>query len=128
MKLARFLLLASAAIFVGVGAIFLFFPANFAAVLEIGAPTAMARMDLRATYGGLELGFGIFLIICAVKRQWIRPGLWALGLATGGFATGRLVGLVAEKTMSSLMLVCLVLEILVTVLAVLIVFRRQQDV
>lgn len=114
MTLARLLLLASAVIFIGVGAIFLFLPESFAHVLEITAPTAMARMDLRATYGGLELGFGIFLVICVVKRPWIRPGLVALALATGGFAFGRLVGLIAEGTINSLMLMCLVAEVIVT--------------
>src|SRR3954451_15022321 len=120
---ARILLLASAAIFIGVGTVFLINPAPYAAVLEIAAPTAMARMDLRATYGGLELGFGIFLVICVLKRDWIRPGLVGLALATGGFACGRLVGLLAERTISGIMLTFLILEIVVT-LAAMLALRR----
>ena len=125
MKLARGLLCACAIVFVGVGAAFLLIPGKYAEVLEISLPTAMARMDVRATYGGLELGFGIFLILCAVRREWVRPGLWALALATGGFAAGRLIGLLAEKTMSNFMLFFLVSEIVVTLLALLLLWRTE---
>jgi uncharacterized protein DUF4345 len=126
MKFARGLLFSSSLVFVGVGAGFLLIPARYAHILEISLPTAMARLDVRATYGGLELGVGIFLILCTVRRKWIRPGLWALALATGGFAAGRLVGLVAEGTISSFMLSFLVLELVVTLLAVFLL-RRIED-
>ena len=125
MKLARFLLFASALIFIIVGAGFLVIPRPYADVLEISLPTAMARTDVRATYGGLELGFGIFLILCVVRREWIRPGLWALALATGGFATGRLIGFLAEGTISNFMLVFLALEVVVTLLAVVLLRRSK---
>jgi len=126
MKLARFLVFASALIFIIVGAGFLLIPRQYADVLEISLPTAMARTDVRATYGGLELGFGVFLILCVVRREWIRPGLWALALATGGFATGRLIGFVAEETINNFMLVFLALEVLVTLLA-LVLLRRAEN-
>ena len=127
MKLARTLLFACALVFAGVGGAFLLMPAQYAQVLEISLPTAMARMDVRATYGGLELGFGIFLILCAMRRDWIRPGLWALALATGGFAAGRLVGLLAEGTITRFMLSFLVLELLVTLLAVFLLRRAESQ-
>ena len=83
----------------------------------------MARTDVRATYGGLELGFGILLVLCALRREWIRPGLWALALSTGGFAIGRLTGLLVEGTINNFMLVFLVIEIVVTLLAVFVLRR-----
>jgi len=125
MKLARFLVCASALIFILVGAGFLLIPSQYANVLEISLPTAMARTEVRATYGGLELGFGVFLTLCVVRREWIRPGLWALALATGGFATGRLIGFLAEGTINNFMLVFLALEIVVTLLAVVLLHRSE---
>ena len=116
--------MASAIIFVVVGAAFLLIPKQCAEVLEISLPSATARTDVRATYGGLELGFGIFLILCAIRREWIRPGLWALALATGGFATGRLVGLFFERTLGRFLLAFLALEILVSLLAVFLLGTR----
>jgi hypothetical protein len=118
MKLAKTLLIGSAIIFVLVGAAFLFLPQQYAAVLEISALTPLGRTDLRATYGGLELGIGIFLIVCVGRRGWIRQGLWALALTTGGFATGRLIGFVSERSAPQLMLIFLVIEVVVTCLSI----------
>ena len=126
MKLARSLVFASALIFVDVGAGFLLIPRQFGGVLELSLPTAMARTDVRATYGGLELGFGIFLILCVVRREWIRPGLWALALTVGGFAIGRVVGFVAEGTINNFMLFFLVLELAVASVA-LFLLRRVRN-
>lgn len=125
MKLARSLVFTSALIFIVVGAGFLVIPKQSADVLEISLPTAMARTDMRATYGGLELGFGIFLILCVVRREWMRPGLWALALTVGGFATGRLVGLIVEGTINNFMLFFLVLELAVALLAVFLLPRSK---
>ena len=125
MKLAKILLLGSAIIFVLVGTAFLFAPRQYAAVLEISAVTPLARTDLRATYGGLELGVGIFLLLCLVRRSWIGPGLSALALATGGFATGRLIGFALERTLNPLMLGFLFIEIVVTVLSILCLRRLR---
>jgi len=85
----------------------------------------MARTDVRATYGGLELGLGIFLILCTIRRDWTRPGLWALALATGGFATGRIAGLLVEMTISPLLLAFLLIELGVTFLVV-VCLRRPE--
>ena len=122
------LLLSSALIFVAVGAVFLAFPQQYGQLLELSLPTAMARTDVRATYGGLELGLGVFLILCVVRREWTRAGLWALALATGGFAAGRIVGLAFERTISSVMAGFLALEIVVTLLAVFVLLAKKRAV
>jgi hypothetical protein len=117
MKVARVLLLLGAAVFVIVGLGFLVFPAEWAAITEISLPTTMARTDLRATYGGLDLAIGIFLWICARRDDWIRPGLLALALASAGFGGGRLVGIVAEGSAAPLMLIFLVIETVIAMVA-----------
>jgi hypothetical protein len=122
-KFARVLLLLSAAVFMIVGMGFLIVPAGWAAITEISLPTAMARTDLRATYGGLDLAVGIFLWICARRDQWIRPGLVALALTAAGFGGGRLVGIVAEGSAAPLMLIFLAIET-VTVLVAFAALRR----
>lgn len=117
MKSARVLLLLGAAVFTIVGIGFLIFPVEWAAVTEISLPTAMARTDLRATYGGLDLGVGIFLWVCARRDEWIRPGLVALSLAAAGFGGGRLAGIVAEGSAAPLMLTLLAIEAVIVVVA-----------
>lgn len=117
MRFARVLLLLSALVFVVVGIGFLIVPARWAAITEISLPTAMARTDLRATYGGLDLAVGVFLWICARRDEWIRPGLVGLALAAAGFGGGRLVGIVAEGSAAPLMLIFLAIEAVIVIVA-----------
>jgi hypothetical protein len=78
------------AAFIGFGCAFTFWPDAMARVVDIGLPTATARVDLAATYGGFELGFGIFLLLCLRRPAWLEPGLYAGALALAGFAVVRL--------------------------------------
>jgi uncharacterized membrane protein len=66
-----------------------------ARLTEIPLATATARIDFAATYGGFQLGFGLFLLGCARREPWTEPGLWAATAALTGFALMRLQGLVA---------------------------------
>jgi hypothetical protein len=104
-------LMLAAFVFAGIGVTFLFKPLEGASLVEIALPTAMARTDLRAAYGGFDLAFGVFLAVCALRTDWIRPGLAALALATAGFASGRIWGIAAEGTATWLMLSLTVSEI-----------------
>jgi hypothetical protein len=97
--------------FVGVGIAFLLAPLWGAGSVDLVLPTATARTDVRATYGGLDLGFGLFLAACSHRNEWVRPGLLAVGLALGGFAAGRLVGLAAEGGLSGLLWGLLAIEL-----------------
>jgi hypothetical protein len=62
--------------------------------LTLGSPTA--RADFVATYGGFQIGFGIFLLACATKG-WLQPGLWAALAALAGFALLRLLAILLHR-------------------------------
>ncbi|AHG89119.1 Protein of unknown function DUF4345 [Gemmatirosa kalamazoonensis] len=66
------------------------------AVIDVTAATATARSDVRAVYGGMELGVGVFLVLCARRAEWRRAGLAAQALAMGGVVTGRVVSLAVD--------------------------------
>jgi hypothetical protein len=110
MTLAKGGLMFAAVVFVGIGLGFLVVPVQWASLVEISLPTAMARTDFRATYGGFDLAMGVFLGLCAFRTEWIRPGVVALGIAAAGFGGGRLIGILVEGTASPLMLVFVVIE------------------
>lgn len=110
MTIAKYGLALAALVFVGIGLGFLLVPVQWAALVDISLPTAMARTDFRATYGGFDLAVGVFLGFCALRADWVRPGLWALALAAAGFGAGRLVGILVEGTATPLMLTFLVIE------------------
>lgn len=61
------------------------------------AENADGRAELRAAYGGLELGIAAFLGLCLLRPDFTEPGLWLQLLALGGLAVGRLLGISVEK-------------------------------
>jgi hypothetical protein len=110
MTFAKVVLLIAALVFAGIGLGFLIVPVQWASVVDISLPSPMARTDVRATYGGFDLAMGVFLALCALRTEWIRPGLLALGLAAAGFGGGRLLGILVEGTATPLMLIFVALE------------------
>lgn len=110
MRLAKYGLVVGALVFAAVGLGFLVIPVRWGALTDIVLPTPMARTDFRATYGGFNLGVGVFLAVCASREDWIRPGLAALGLSAVGYGSGRLIGILAEGTANPLMIGFVILE------------------
>ena len=92
---ARVILWVGALAFLGFGAAFTLWPLPMAGMIEIPLPTPTARIDFAATYGGFELGFAAFLIVCVRRDAWLRPGLWAMSAALAGFALVRIQSLLA---------------------------------
>src|SRR5207342_3678885 len=68
-------------------------PAGGLATVGIAALSPAGLIELRALYGGLELGLGAFLLLCALRPDWRRPGLWAVLLGNGGIGLTRLVSI-----------------------------------
>lgn len=93
MRFPTVVLWAGALGFLGVGVAFLLWPIPMGQLVDIPLPTPTARADFSATYGGFEIGFGLFLSICARRPNWLRSGLVAMMLALGGFALGRTHGI-----------------------------------
>jgi hypothetical protein len=60
MSLPRMILALTAVGFLGFGLAFTLRPDQMAALIEIALPSATARVDFAATYGGFELGVGAF--------------------------------------------------------------------
>ena len=73
MKLAKLSLIASAIGFFGFG-IVLFIAPELMESAGIALVDAAGHIEIRAFYGGIELGLGMFFVI-ALKREWILPGL-----------------------------------------------------
>lgn len=95
MSLARASLWILALGFGSFGAAYAAWPTTTAALTGVALPSATARIDFAATYGGLQLGFAVFLGLCARHRDpaWVRPGLLASGCALSGLAIVRLTSL-----------------------------------
>ena len=90
-RFARLTLWLVAAPLLGLGAYLLLDPDG---MTRMGLPVAGLRwrIDVRAVYGGLELGAGLFLALCARRPAWARPGLRAALLLYGPTGAGHLLG------------------------------------
>src|SRR6188474_3350652 len=126
MRPAQVLLLLAASVFIGIGVLFLFAPAEWARVVQIELPTPMSRTDLRATYGGFDLGFGIFLALCGLWPAWVPPGLVAMGITLAFFSCGRMIGIAVEHSPDPLMVSLAVLEGSGSILAYLLYLRAAK--
>jgi hypothetical protein len=65
-------------------------PAGPLGKIGIEARDATGLVELRAFYGGMELGLGLFLAWCALRPEWRQAGLWLVLLANGGAGLARL--------------------------------------
>lgn len=81
--------------------------------------TAAGLVELRAFYGGLEVGLAAFLFACAAKPAWRVPGLWSVALINGGIAAARLLGIGLTGEFTTFFAYALVWELGFVVLAVL---------
>jgi hypothetical protein len=78
--------------FLGFGLAFLLNPSGMTEGLDIALPTLRAEIEIRAFYGGLEIGFAVFLALAAGRPTWRQPALVATTLVLGGTAATRVVG------------------------------------
>src|SRR5918993_5102246 len=92
----RLILAAIGLIYAASGFLFLFTPSETAAMLGISFVDLGGKTDFRAMYGGLEVGVGAFLLICALRREFVRIGLFASACALVAMATARAVGLMLD--------------------------------
>lgn len=84
----------SAFLFLAFGAGCLVYPELLA---QLGLPVQPVwRTEIRAFYGGLEIGLAAFLILCTRRPIWVLPGLLASALILGAVGTARLLGIVLD--------------------------------
>jgi hypothetical protein len=83
MPLARLSLGLTAAAFGGFGAWLLVKPDALGKV-GVEVPTPAARAEIRAFYGGLELGMAAFFAAAAARPTWFEPALILQSATLGG--------------------------------------------
>jgi len=93
-RLSIGLLAVGAIAFAAFGIQWLAAPHAMAQPLGIVLTNADATSDARAVYGGMEIGFGLFLAYCAFSATTRRTGLIGGMLALFGLGLARLAGIV----------------------------------
>jgi hypothetical protein len=75
--------------FIGFGVAYAAWPTRMAGLTDLAPTSPTALADFTATYGGFQIGFGIFLLACTRDDRWVEPGLWAVIASLAGFAVLR---------------------------------------
>ena len=117
MSFVRLSILAAALTFVGSALVSLASPQRLAQMVEF-APSPVGLMEVRAVYGGVFLGVGVFFALCACRESWFRPGLVAQICVMGGVVAVRSVSLALDGAPSVLLVMLFALETAVLVLGV----------
>ncbi len=111
--MTRLYLLVLAALVAVFGALYLVAPGPFAEASGL-APAPEGLTDVRATYGGFQLGFAAFLAWSAAAPERHRAALLATALVVGCVGAGRLFGLLVDGVATRFHLFGLAFEISVT--------------
>ncbi len=109
--LAQLFLMLAALLFAGFGLASLFQPERIAGMVGIRPSTTAGRSEIRAVYGGLELGLGAFLVYCALDAQRLELGLLLVVLTYGAAAVGRMIGIALDRPVEAVTRRILVAEV-----------------
>ena len=99
------------------------FPAALTEPMGLTASNA-GLIDIRAVFGGVQLGLAIFLWWSTQADDRIYPGLLVTVLLTGGIALGRILGIILAGEIGNHW-IGLVIEIVVTGIGVWLILRRK---
>ncbi len=97
LRLARIVLWLYSVLLVVFGVPAILAPAPLATTVDILLPTATARIDFAATYGGSVFGIAAFLAFCAVHHERLRLGLLANAFFLAGYAITRGLGVILAQ-------------------------------
>lgn len=124
MRLARGYLLLMGAVFAVLGVLYAVAPTIFldATGFEGLAPEALT--DYRATYGGLQIGIGGFLLWAALDASRHRAGFVALSIMFPAIAAARLYGLAVDGEWTNILVAALALEIILSVSSLILLRKR----
>lgn len=106
----------------GFGAWLLVSPSSMEAV-GLALTTPAGYTEIRAFYGGLELGCAAFFVLAALRPGWHIPGLVLQATSLGGAALGRVAGLVIDGTRDGLVYGLLAAEAFAAVVALALLWR-----
>ncbi len=122
MKISKIFLVFFALMAIATGLAYVFAPLAMTAPMEFGALTAPALADIRANYGGLQLGLGIFQLYC-VKTFRIKLGLLVTLIVMTCVPLCRTLGFLLDGGATQTLLAILAMEVVFLVLTLVLYLR-----
>ncbi len=103
--------------FLGFGLACLIVPVATLGAAGVQVEGALATVELRAFYGGLELGLGALLVSAALAPQYRRAGLWLCLAAYGGIGLTRAAAMLVDQVASPFLWTAMAVELAFAALA-----------
>lgn len=128
MTISAKMLIFSAMTFLGCGAWAFIAPHSIAEALHLIPDGIGGRNEVRANYGGMLSGIGLFFLYCARHPKHHTTGWFLLALLCGGLAGGRAVSMVLDGMIGGMHLVAFISEVLLTLMALYFYNGRPQMV
>lgn len=85
-------------------------PAALFAAAGAPPPPQVLLPELRAFYGGLEIGLALFILSGLKSNEMLRPALWLVLAAFGGAALARVIGITVDGVFNQYLLIATVIE------------------
>ncbi len=125
MSLDRVVLALCAAFVLLAGVACVVAPASFAQQAGLSA-TPSALTEIRAFYGGLQIGVGCFLIWCIRQRTLTFAGLLLVAFAVGGAGMARVLGMLTDQAPTAFHLTNLAVEVTTVAVVAVAVSRHRR--
>ncbi len=123
--MGRLVVVIVALVFIGLGAWAVADVRGMVSLVGVVPGGPGSELELRAMYGGLELGLGAFLLWCVANKSTVRIGLMCVAATIGGLGLTRLVGIVMDPNQPSMQLLLATAELATTALAAIELFRQR---
>ncbi len=103
--------------FLGFGIACLVAPLEVLAAAGVTLSGPVAATEVRAFYGGLEIGLGLCLVLAALRSHYRRSGLLLCLAAYGGIALARAAGMAIDGVATPFLWFALLTELSLAALA-----------
>jgi hypothetical protein len=114
--------------FVLVGLAFVFAPGTFADMATGESPRLPSAVtDMRAVSGGVALGIGLFLGLCAARDDWVVPGLMLGALVLACMPVARIIGFLVDGGVTGTQVALAAFEAVAMVLCLLALRARRPE-
>lgn len=110
MKLARFSLIAYGLMFLYFGVLLYIKPTAIGNTVPLQFSGPAAVTEIRAFYGGMEIGLGAWFVAAGVLASLRRPGLWLLLALSAGLTLGRITGILVDHAAGGFIFIALAVE------------------
>jgi len=97
MLLGKLILCISALVLIAYGIVSLVDPAIPSGLAGLVINSGDGYAEITSMYGGLQIGFGLFCAMAALKPEFYRAGLALLVIAIGAVALARTLGVLITK-------------------------------